>query len=77
IVFENIVKMYARMWPSGHKNAIWVANPDTFSQLAQLSLTVGTGGAPAYLPANGISGKPYDTLMGKPLLFSEHAQTLG
>jgi len=77
IVFQNIIKMYARMYPGGHKNAVWVANPDTFQQLAQMSLAVGTGGSPAYLPANGLSGKPYDTLMGKPLIFSEHCQTLG
>ncbi len=74
---ENIIKMYARMWPEGQRNAVWVANPDTFKELATMSLAVGTGGAPVYLPANGLSGKPYDTLMGKPLIFSEHAQSLG
>jgi HK97 family phage major capsid protein len=77
IVAENIIKMYARMYPGGHKNAVWVANPDTFSQLATMSLAVGTGGIPVWMPAGGISGKPYDTLMGKPLIFSEHCQTLG
>jgi len=77
IVYQNIVKMYSRMYPGGHKNAVWVANPDVFPQLASMELVVGTGGAPAYMPANGLSGKPYDTLMGKPLIFTEHAQTIG
>lgn len=75
LVFENILKMYQRMWDKS--NAIWMANDDTFQQLASMSLAVGTGGAPVWLPAGGASGKPYDTLMGKPLVFTEHCQTLG
>lgn len=75
IVFENIVKMYARIWRK--KNGEWYANDDTFPQLATMSLAVGTGGAPVWLPAGAASGKPYDTLMGKPLNWMEHCQTLG
>jgi len=75
IVFENIVKMYARLWRK--KAGVWFANHDTFKQLAVMSLAVGTGGAPAYLPANGLSGRPYDTLMGLPIVWCEHCQTLG
>jgi HK97 family phage major capsid protein len=67
--------MYARMYDK--TNAIWMANDDTFQQLASMSLSVGTGGVPVWLPANGASGKPYDTLMGKPLVWTEHCQTLG
>jgi len=75
IVFENIVKMYARLW---RKNAgIWFGNHDTFKQLALMGLAVGTGGIPVYMPANAASGKPYDTLMGLPIAWSEHCQTLG
>ena len=67
--------MYSRMW--NKTDAIWMANDDTFQQLASMSLSVGTGGIPVWLPAGGISGRPYDTLMGKPLVFTEHCQTLG
>ena len=75
ILFENVIKAYARMYDK--TNAVWMANDDTFQQLASMSLAVGTGGAPVWLPAGGVSGKPYDTLMGKPLIFTEHCQTLG
>ena len=75
ILFENVIKAYARMYDK--TNAVWMANDDTFQQLASMSLAVGTGGAPVWLPAGGGSGKPYDTLMGKPLIFTEHCQTLG
>lgn len=75
IVFENIVKMYARLWRKGA--GVWFANHDIFPQLATMSLAVGTGGVPVYLPANGASGRPYDTLMGLPIVWSEQMQTLG
>jgi len=75
IVFENIIKMYARQYDKG--KAIWMANPDTFVQLAQMSMAVGTAGVPVWLPAGGATAAPYDTLMGRPLIFCDHCQTLG
>ena len=77
IVYENIIKMWARCHPMCRANAIWVANPDCLPQLHQMSLAVGTGGAAVWMPAGGISGKPYDILMGRPLLYSEKMNTVG
>ncbi len=77
IVAENIAKMWARMYPAGQANCIWIANIETFPQLFQMSLTINTGGALVWMPAGGISGKPYETLMGKPLIYTEKMQALG
>lgn len=77
IVFENIVKMYSRLYPASIRNAVWLANPDTFPQLATMSMAVGTGGVPVYMPANGAAGAPYGTLMGRPLIFTEKCKTVG
>ena len=77
IVYENIVKMWSRMHPRNLANAVWVANSNTFPQIATMSLVVGTGGAPVYLPATGAAGAPFGTLFGKPIIFSEHCTTLG
>ena len=77
IVTQNILKMYARMPAYLRQDAIWIANDDTFSALATMTLDVGTGGVPVYLPADGLANQPNDTLMGKPLVFTEHCQTLG
>jgi HK97 family phage major capsid protein len=74
IVYANIVKMYSRFWGN---DGIWIANRDTFPQLAQMSLEVGDGGSAVYLPANGAAGRPYNTLMGMPLFFIEQCPTLG
>jgi HK97 family phage major capsid protein len=73
ITYDNIVKMRSRCW--GYSDAIWIANHDTFPQLAKLSLAVGTGGAPVYMPSI-VADRP-DTLLGRPIFYSEFASTLG
>lgn len=75
IQFENVTKMYMRQYNKG--GCIWMANDDTLMQLASMSLAVGVAGVPVWMPAGGINGKPYDTLFGKPLIFTEQCQTLG
>ncbi|MDY6835501.1 MAG: phage major capsid protein [Chloroflexota bacterium] len=77
IVTENILKMWSRVHPRSRKNAIFLANNDTLTQLCTLVIAVGTGGVPVYMPAGGVSGMPYDTLLGKPLIYTEKMQTLG
>lgn len=77
IVAENIGKMWARMYPAGQPKSVFVANIETFPQLFGMALAVGSGGVPIWMPAGGISGKPYETLMGRPLIYSEKMQALG
>jgi HK97 family phage major capsid protein len=75
IVWENIVKMFARMLPSSLSRAVWVASVDTFPELATMALAVGTGGSPVWLN-NGVAGPPM-TILGRPVVFTEKAQTVG
>ncbi|HUG82555.1 MAG TPA: phage major capsid protein, partial [Bryobacterales bacterium] len=75
IVYENVVKMWSRMWPRGHQNAVWVGNPDIMPALYSMNLAIGTAGVPVFMPANGAA--PSATLFGRPLLFSEKVPTLG
>jgi len=77
IIAENIRDMWARMYPAGQSRAIWIANIETFPQLFQMEMAVGTGGVPVWLPAGGVSGAPYQSLMGRPLIFTEKCQALG
>ena len=77
ILYENIVKMEARLLPESEGKAIYLANKNTFPQLATMTFPAGTAGVPVYLPAGGASGKPYKTLMGRPLIFMEHCRTVG
>jgi len=77
IVWENIVKMWSRLYPAGHAKAVWVANINTFPQLASMNMAVGAGGVPVWMPAGGVSGAPYPSLMGRPLIFTEKMAPLG
>jgi HK97 family phage major capsid protein len=79
ILWENITKMYARMLPTSLGSAIWVANIETFPQLATMALSVGTGGGPVWLgnfqyPG---SGGPPVTILGRPVYFTEKCSALG
>lgn len=75
IMWENIVKMFARMLPSSLGRAVWVASVDTFPELATMALSVGTGGSPVWLN-NGVAGPPM-TILGRPVIFTEKAPTVG
>jgi HK97 family phage major capsid protein len=71
IVWENVIKMYARMLPSSLPTAVWIASPDTFAELATMALSVGTGGSAVWL-VDG-RGTPVLTLLGRPVILSEKA----
>ncbi len=77
ILYENIVKMYARLLDSSDANAVWLVNRDILPQVLTMSLSVGTGGIPVYMPATGAADRPYSTLLGKPMIFTEQNATLG
>jgi len=75
ILAENIINMYSRC--SSESKANWYINRDVLPQLFTMSLPVGTGGAPIFMPAGGISGSPYNTLLGRSIIPMEQCSTLG
>jgi len=77
ILYQNIVKMYSRMWGRSRPNAVWLINQDIEPQLFTMSMAVGAGGIPVYMPAGGLSASPYGTLIGRPVIPNEHSETLG
>ncbi len=77
IVYENILKMWSRMWGRSRANSAWFINQDCEPQLYALSQVIGTAGVPVYLPPNGLSGNPYGVLFGRPVIPVEYASTLG
>lgn len=77
IVYENISKMWSRLRARGRSNAVWLVSPEAEQQLSSMVMTVGIGGVPVYLPATGVSGTPYGTLYGRPVLPIEQCQKLG
>ena len=77
VIAANIVKMWARMHPICHKNAVWLCNSDVLPQLYMLGIAVGTGGSVVFTPAGGLSSSPYASLMGRPLIPTEHCSAVG
>ena len=73
IVTENVMQMWARHQVSNPKKVVWIANRQIIPSLFQMSISVGTGGVPVFLPANSVKGQLDSTLFGAPIIFSESA----
>lgn len=75
ILFENISKMYARMYPAGRSRAVWIANETTIPALMTgLTVTVGTGGSwvNVFKENNG-----QFSILGRPVIFTPNLPVLG
>lgn len=69
----NLIKMRARCW--NYSRAIWLANHDTYTQLVAAHISGTNTDNYLFTPGNG-SDVP-DTLLGRPIYFTEYAKTLG
>jgi HK97 family phage major capsid protein len=73
----NLAKMISRLMPGSYPRAVWMINNDTLPALFTLTL----GNYPIYLPAGapvgGIQGSPYGSLMGRPIMVTQHAPSFG
>ncbi len=70
----NLANMIARLPEGSFPNAVWIINNDVLPALFTLTL----GNYPIYLPEGAIGsiqGNPYGTLLGRPILVSQHANT--
>lgn len=74
IVFNNIVKMWSRMWSRSRRNAVWFINQDAEPQLITLADAAGNA---IYLPQNNLSTSPFAMLLGRPVVPVEFCSTVG
>ena len=77
IVFKNVNKMRARMTQKQFTKSVWLVTQEAQEQLPLMKLEVGDGGVAVYMPAGGVSGLPYDTLYGRPVISIEQCPALG
>lgn len=77
IVYDNVTKMRSRIFARSRSTAVWLINQDAEPALQSMSIPVGTGGVPVYLPAGGASVEGFDTLFGRPVIPVEQCETLG
>lgn len=82
---KNLVDMWGRCYSTWRRNAVWFASQDADTQLllAHLQGRLDTGGlateygSPVYMPAGGFSGSPFATIFGRPVIVTEHCNTVG
>lgn len=78
VYFANINKMWARMYAPCRRNAIWLINQDIEPQLDAMAFDpAATSKVPVYLPSGGVSGSPYASMKGRPVVPIEACSTLG
>ncbi len=70
---RNILSMWSRALVSGRRDMVWLMHPDLEDQLPQLTL----GDKPVWMPEGGISGSPFQTILGRPVLFNDNCQAIG
>jgi HK97 family phage major capsid protein len=75
IITENTTKMLQRFYAKG--GGVWLVNRDCLTQLITMSVAVGTGGGPIFIPGNSAANRPNDTLWGYPIMYFDHCSTLG
>ena len=57
--------MWKQFYAPSRNNAVWLINQVEEAELYGMTLT---DYVPVYMPAGGLSGKPFGTLMGKPVI---------
>jgi HK97 family phage major capsid protein len=77
IIPENLANMFSRIYRGNGATIKWLINQDCFPQLYLMSVAVGTGGAPIWIPGDSAAGRPNDTLLGYPVEYFDHCSTLG
>jgi HK97 family phage major capsid protein len=73
VLAANIHNIWSRMWGRSRSNAIWFINQDVEPQLYGMVI----GDKPVFIPAGTIATQPFATLMGRPVVETEHNDTLG
>lgn len=73
IKVENLIKMWNRLWSRSRANAVWYINQELEPYLYTLKI----GDKPVYIPAGGLSEKPYGTLFGRPVVPLEQCSAAG
>lgn len=84
VVAENVIKMRSRLHARSRGGMAWFINQEVEPQLPLMVVKVknvagaeNVGGAPVYMPANGLSVDGYDTLFGKSVIPLEQCSAIG
>lgn len=76
--FTNVQEMWNGMY-AGYRTdkAVWIINQDVEPQLQNMVIAGTSSDLPVWMPAGGISGKPFNTLYGHRIIVTQACETLG
>lgn len=74
---RNIQKMWARMPQRFRSDAAWFINADVEPELQNMQIGTGSSAQLVYMPPGGLSGSPFGTIYGRPVIPVEQCQTVG
>lgn len=77
ITGQNVIDMSARIFAGSFLNASWYINQMCLPQLYTMNIPIGLGGQLVFVPPGGLSGAPYGSLLGRPVVPIEQASALG
>ena len=85
IVYADVVNMWSRLHPASMSNSIWLVNNALLPFLLKMCGTcqdnegsdVSASTIPVYIPGNSAAETPFAMLLGRPVIVTEHANTLG
>lgn len=73
---QDFLNMKARMRKKNWNNAVWVMHPDLESSLPLLNDGSDLQNL-VFMPAGGLSGSQFDTILGRPVVFDEFMASAG
>jgi HK97 family phage major capsid protein len=78
VIAANVISMWARLFASSRPNAVWLINQEVEPLLINMKIEgTNSGIFPVYMPAGGLSGSPYGSLFGRPVIPIEQCQAAG
>ena len=72
----NVSKMLARVPGRMQNDVVFLYHPSVLPHLVT-STVGGTAAAPVFMPQGGLSGRPFDTILGRPAIMSEVCEAVG
>jgi HK97 family phage major capsid protein len=77
---QDVAAMYTRMWPQGHKRAVWLCSPDVLQSIVNIYVPIGTPATNVAVAASPWLGCDADgdiTILGKKLIPTAHVPASG
>jgi HK97 family phage major capsid protein len=75
--FPNVVQCWARLHPRAASNSVWYVSTGVIPQLMQMSFDEGATDKQPIFTVSGTASAPQMTLMGRPIIPTEHNAILG